>query len=113
MTASKKVTGALTGIAILGATALILTGCSTTASTTPSTTLDLLPRNTLSSTIAAVCACRSTAGWFLAQTISSASAMPWPPPMHNVTMPRLQPSRFIEWIKRVANTAPLAPIGWP
>ena len=41
MTASKKVTGALTGIAILGATALILSGCSTTASTTPSTTLDL------------------------------------------------------------------------
>src|SRR6195952_2086069 len=41
MTASKKVTGALTGIAILGATALILSGCSTTASTTPSKTLDL------------------------------------------------------------------------
>ncbi len=41
MTASKKVTGALTGIAILGATALILSGCSTTASTPPSKTLDL------------------------------------------------------------------------
>ncbi len=41
MTASKKVTGALTGIAILGATALILSGCSTTSSSTPSKTLDL------------------------------------------------------------------------
>jgi hypothetical protein len=33
--------------------------------------------------------------------------------MHSVTMPRLQPSRFIECINRVASTAPLAPIGWP
>jgi branched-chain amino acid transport system substrate-binding protein len=41
MTASKKVTGVLTGIAILGASALVLTGCSTTSSSTPSKTLDL------------------------------------------------------------------------
>ncbi|MCU1414548.1 MAG: branched-chain amino acid transporter substrate-binding protein [Microbacteriaceae bacterium] len=41
MTASKKVTGVLTGIAILGASALVLTGCSTTTSSTPSKTLDL------------------------------------------------------------------------
>lgn len=49
--------------------------------------------------------------FFLDQIISIASATPWLPPMHNVTMPRLQPSRFIESIKRVASTAPLALIG--
>ena len=29
-------------------------------------------------------------------TVSIAKAMPWPPPMHSVTMPRLRPSRRIE-----------------
>ena len=29
-------------------------------------------------------------------TASIASAMPWPPPMHSVTMPRLSPSRRME-----------------
>lgn len=38
---SKKVTGALSGIAILGATALILSGCASGSSSTPSKTLDL------------------------------------------------------------------------
>jgi hypothetical protein len=43
--------------------------------------------------------------------VSMASAMPWPPPMHSVTMPRLRPSRRIEWISLVVSTAPVAPIG--
>src|ERR1700719_2093554 len=45
--------------------------------------------------------------------VSSASAMPWPPPMHKVTIPRRNPSRRSEWIRRVVRTAPVAPIGWP
>lgn len=49
----------------------------------------------------------------LPQGISSASAMPWPPPMQSVTMPCFSPSRRIECIRRVASTAPLAPMGWP
>jgi hypothetical protein len=43
--------------------------------------------------------------------VSMASAMPWPPPMHSVTMPRLRPSRRIECISLVVSTAPVAPIG--
>ena len=38
--------------------------------------------------------------------ISSASAMPCPPPMHSVTMPRFSPSRRIECSRRVVSTAP-------
>ena len=41
--------------------------------------------------------------------IPMARAIPWPPPMQSVTMPRLRPSRRIEWIKRVARIAPVAP----
>jgi hypothetical protein len=40
--------------------------------------------------------------------VSSASAMPWPPPMHKVAI-----RRGAEWIRRVVRTAPVAPIGWP
>ncbi len=47
------------------------------------------------------------------QSISSARAMPWPPPMQRVTMPRLKPSRRIECSKRVVSTAPVAPMAWP
>ena len=36
-----------------------------------------------------------------------------PPPMHKATTPRLNRSRRIECISRVANIAPVAPIGWP
>jgi len=46
------------------------------------------------------------------ETISNASAMPWPPPMHKVTKPRRRPSRRIEWMRRVVRTAPVAPIGF-
>lgn len=41
---------------------------------------------------------------------SSARAIPWPPPMHSVTMPFDSPSRFIEWRSRVVRIAPVAPI---
>ncbi len=41
---------------------------------------------------------------------SSARAMPWPPPMHSVTMPFVSPSRFIEWRSRVVRIAPVAPM---
>lgn len=34
--------------------------------------------------------------------------MPWSPPMHRVTMPRLRPSRRIERMRRVVSTAPVA-----
>ena len=36
---------------------------------------------------------------------SSASAMPWPPPMHRVTTPRFNPSRFMEWRSRIVGRA--------
>ena len=42
-----------------------------------------------------------------------ASAMPWPPPMQSVTIPRLSPSRRMECISFVVKIAPVAPIGWP
>src|SRR6476646_163875 len=42
------------------------------------------------------------------EVISSASAMPCPPPMHRVTRPRLRPSWRIEWTRRVVRTAPVA-----
>ena len=32
---------------------------------------------------------------------STQSAIPWPPPMHMVTIPRFMPSRCIEWSSRV------------
>lgn len=47
--------------------------------------------------------------WVPAQcTVSMASAMPWPPPMHSVTRPRLRRSRRMEWTSFVVSTAPVA-----
>lgn len=46
-------------------------------------------------------------------SFSIARAMPWPPPMHSVTMPRLASPRWMACSSLVASTAPLAPIGCP
>lgn len=54
---------------------------------------------------------QSTGIYVVRVTPSNASAIPCPPPMHNVTMARWIPSRRMECSKRVASTAPVAPIG--
>jgi hypothetical protein len=42
------------------------------------------------------------------QYASGATAIPSPPPMHSVTMPRRRPSRRIPCSRRVTSTAPVA-----
>ncbi|CAH2790823.1 MAG: PhnB protein [uncultured Caballeronia sp.] len=54
-----------------------------------------------------------TAGRLTYATLSSASAIPCPPPMHSVTIARFTPSRRIACARRVVSTAPVAPMGCP
>jgi hypothetical protein len=48
-----------------------------------------------------------------AQTRSSASAIPCPPPMHMVTIARRAPARSISAMALTTRMAPVAPTGWP
>src|SRR5512135_130141 len=53
-------------------------------------------------------------GWPPAQaTISTAIAIPSPPPTHNVATPRLPPVRFRPLSSVTRIRAPLQPTGWP